>query len=158
MKEHLHVMVPDELLAALDAYAKEHGLNRSEAARLAVWRMLNAPGPYTAPILLNWQTEAYTRLLRSLFGKENLVLTADVRPLLEEAVAALNARSAQVLNLRLGLNGPRHTLTDVAAAMGTTRERVRQVEHTALRRVRRWCRRAGIWDLIGEQLLEEEIA
>ena len=153
----LNVHVPAHLLAALDSYAKEHGLNRSEATRLAAWRMLNAPGPYTAPVLLNWQTEAYTRLLRSLFGKKNLVLTANVRPLLEEAVAALDERSAKVLRLRFGLGGPRHTQTEVAAVMGwDSRERVRQVEHTALGRVRRWLRVPWIWDLIGEQLLEEE--
>jgi hypothetical protein len=139
----------------LDAFAAAHDLNRSEATRLAVWRMLNAPEAYVAPTLPNWQTESWTLLLRGLFGKENLILTADVRPLLKEAVAALDARSAKVLNLRFGLNGPRHTLAEVAIVLGVNRQRIHQVERTALGQVRRWCRVRGIWELVGPQLNEE---
>jgi len=150
-------MVPDDLLDALDAFAAEHGYNRSEAARLAVWRMLNAPELYVAPTLSNWRVEAWTALLHGLFGERHLVLTDEVKPLLRDAVAALNEREYQVLSLRFGLDGPRHTLAEVGAIQGVNRQRAYQVEAQALRRVRRWCRDHGIWEMLEEQLEKEEI-
>jgi len=153
---HLNVMMPDDLLDALDAFAAEHGYNRSEAARLAVWRMLNAPEPYIAPALPNWRVAAWTSLLRGVFGTKHLVLTDEIKPMLRDAVAALNERESQVLSMRFGLDGPRHTLKEVGAAQGVKRERARQIEVQALRRVRRWCRDHGIWDLLKEQLEKEK--
>ena len=158
MNLHLNIMVPDDLLDALDAFATERGCKRSEAARLAVWRMLNAPEPYIAPALPNWRVEAWTALLHGLFGERHLVLTDEIKPVLETAIIkALNEREAQVLRLRFGLDGPRHTLADVGAMQGVNRQRAYQVEAQALRRVRRWCRKWGIWEMLEEQLEKEEI-
>ena len=55
---------------------------------------------------------------------------------LEQALAELPERDAQVLRLRFGLGSdePR-TLTDIAKTLGVSRERVRQIEATALRRL-----------------------
>ena len=156
MGQYLSVRFPDELLKALDAFAKEHNYSRSGAMRLAVWQMLNAPEPYIAPALSNWQVEAWTALLRGLFGVEHLVLTLEIRPLLEEAVGALNERQRRVLELRFGLDGPRHTLAEVAAITGVTRGRIYQIEVEALRHVRGWCRVRGMWKLTGPQLDKEE--
>lgn len=158
MSRHLSVYFPDELIEALDAFAKEHGYNRSEAMRLAVSRLLTAPGPYVAPTLPNWQTEAWTLLLRGLFGVEHLVLTNDVEPLLRQAVTALDNRQRQVLRLRFGLSGPRHTMKETAAIVGwNSRQRVRQVEVEALRRMRSGLARSGIWKMLEAQLNEEEV-
>ena len=53
---------------------------------------------------------------------------------LGEALAKLNPRMRQVLELRFGLSGkPPNTLEEVGAALGVTRERVRQLESRALR-------------------------
>ncbi len=53
---------------------------------------------------------------------------------LEEALGRLNPRMRQVLELRFGLSGqPPRTLEEVGAALGVTRERVRQLESRALR-------------------------
>jgi hypothetical protein len=157
--KYLSVRMPAELLADIDAAANERDLNRSEFVRLVWSRVLSvAPYTYEPPTLPNWQTESWTLLLRGLFGDERLVLAADVKALLVEAIAALDKRQAQVLRLRFGLDGPRHTGAEVAAIMGwADRQRVHQVETEALRRVRGWCRVRGIWDLIGTQLLEEKI-
>ena len=156
MTQHLNVPMPDELLAALDALAAEHKLNRSQFTRMIIGRAVEGPELYLPPALPNWQAEAWTSLLRGLFGDERLVLTNAVKPLLAEAVANLNERDAKVLRLRFGLNGPRHTLKEVGDVFGVKRSRVHQVEQVALTRMRGWCRGRGIWDLIGEQLLEEE--
>ena len=156
MGQYLSVRFPDELLKALDAFAQEHGHNRSEAMRLAVWQLLSASESYIAPTLPHWQTEAWTLLLRGLFGVEHLVLTDDVETLLRQAVAALNERQRRVLGLRFGLEGPRYTLAEVGAVTGTTRERVRQVEAKALRQMRFGLVRSGIWKMLESQLNEEE--
>ena len=53
---------------------------------------------------------------------------------LEEALGRLNPRMRRVLELRFGLSGqPPRTLEEVGAALGVTRERVRQLESRALR-------------------------
>ena len=54
-----------------------------------------------------------------------------------EALADLPARERRVLILRFGLVGDHErTLSEVAAVIGVTRERVRQIEVSALRRLR----------------------
>jgi RNA polymerase primary sigma factor len=55
---------------------------------------------------------------------------------LEQALAELPERDAEVLRLRFGLDdGEPHTLTAIAKSMGVSRERVRQIEAIALRRL-----------------------
>jgi len=151
--------MPGDLLEALDAFAAGHGANRSEITRLAIWQLLNAPEEYIAPMLPNWQVEAWTSLLRGLFGDARLILTADIEALLRQAVAALgerDERSARVLRLRFGLDGPRHTGAEAGAIFGVNRQRAHQVERTALGQVRRWLRARGTWDLLRAQLGKEE--
>lgn len=56
---------------------------------------------------------------------------------LEEALAKLNEREAMVLKLRKGLvDGREHTLEEVGAHFGVTRERIRQIENKALRKLK----------------------
>ena len=158
MSQHLNIFIPDDLLKALINYATARGMNKSQIARLAIRRyvVLGYDEPYTPPALPNWQTEAWTLLLRSLFGDERLVLTDEIKVLLVETVAKLNEREAQILRLRFGLDGPRHTLEDVGAIFGTKRSRVHQVEALAMRQLRYWLRNSGIWELLGEQLEKGE--
>jgi RNA polymerase primary sigma factor len=55
----------------------------------------------------------------------------------DEALSTLTARQARILRMRFGLgNEHAHTLTEVAARFGLTRERIRQIERHALRRLR----------------------
>jgi RNA polymerase primary sigma factor len=56
---------------------------------------------------------------------------------LEEVLATLSAREARILRLRFGLeNGKTYTLEEVGEKFGLTRERIRQIEGKALRRLR----------------------
>jgi RNA polymerase primary sigma factor len=56
---------------------------------------------------------------------------------LESMLVTLTPREARVLRLRFGLNGDRgHTLEEIGNRLGVTRERVRQIERKALRKLR----------------------
>jgi RNA polymerase primary sigma factor len=60
-----------------------------------------------------------------------------LRATLEELLETLDPREARVLRLRFGLhNGYRYTLEEVGEKFGLTRERIRQIEKEALRRLR----------------------
>jgi RNA polymerase primary sigma factor len=75
---------------------------------------------------------------RAVFGD---LLRDDVEALL----ATLPPREARVLELRYGLTGgPPHTLKEVGAKFGVTRERVRQIEADALGRLRAQGRAAPL--------------
>ena len=55
----------------------------------------------------------------------------------EEVLATLSPREARILRLRFGLeNGRTYTLEEVGEKFGLTRERIRQIEGKALRRLR----------------------
>ena len=57
---------------------------------------------------------------------------------LEEALKPLDAREKEVLRLRYGLtNDQEHTLAEIARRLGLSRERVRQIEHRAVAKLRR---------------------
>ncbi len=56
---------------------------------------------------------------------------------IEEVMATLSPREARILRLRFGLvNGRSYTLEEVGQKFGLTRERIRQIEGKALRRLR----------------------
>ena len=56
---------------------------------------------------------------------------------IEEMLGTLTPREARILRLRFGLqNGRTYTLEEVGKKFGLTRERIRQIEGRALRRLR----------------------
>ncbi|NDJ85298.1 MAG: sigma-70 family RNA polymerase sigma factor [Chloroflexi bacterium] len=60
-----------------------------------------------------------------------------LREKLEEVLSTLSPREARILRLRFGLqNGRSYTLEEVGQKFGLTRERIRQIEGKALRRLR----------------------
>ncbi len=60
-----------------------------------------------------------------------------LREKLEEVLSTLTPREARILRLRFGLqNGRSYTLEEVGQKFGLTRERIRQIEGKALRRLR----------------------
>ena len=57
---------------------------------------------------------------------------------LEEIFKELPAREVRILKLRFGIpDGKQHTLQEVGNKIGVSRERVRQIENQALRRLQR---------------------
>lgn len=60
-----------------------------------------------------------------------------LRDKIEEVLTTLSPREARILRLRFGLhNGRSYTLEEVGQKFGLTRERIRQIEGKALRRLR----------------------
>ncbi len=67
-----------------------------------------------------------------------------------EMLATLTPREARILRLRFGLlNGRTHTLEEVGQKFGLTRERIRQIESKALRRLRHPTRSRQLRDYLG---------
>ena len=68
----------------------------------------------------------------------------------EEMLTTLSPREARILRLRFGLiNGRSYTLEEVGQKFGLTRERIRQIEGKALRRLRHPCRSRQLRDYLG---------
>ena len=65
------------------------------------------------------------------------VIHINLREKIEEALKKLTERETQILKMRFGLSGGReHTLEEVGQQFQVTRERVRQIESNALRKLR----------------------
>jgi len=60
--------------------------------------------------------------------------------LLYEALETLTPREIKILDMRFGLNGHMHTLDETGKICGVTRERIRQIEAKALRKMRNQIR------------------
>jgi len=72
-----------------------------------------------------------------------------LRENLMEVLAALSDREAKVLKMRFGLDGKRPmTLEEVGAEFGVTRERIRQIEAKALRKLKHPSRRKKLQDFL----------
>jgi len=74
-----------------------------------------------------------------------------LRDQLENVLATLTAREARILRLRFGLqDGRYYTLEEVGQKFGLTRERIRQIEHKALRRLRHPRRSRRLRGFLGD--------
>jgi RNA polymerase primary sigma factor len=68
---------------------------------------------------------------------------------IEQALETLTPREARILRLRFGLQGGRHhTLREVGDMYGLSKERIRQIQHHALRRLRHPRRLRQLRDLV----------
>jgi RNA polymerase primary sigma factor len=74
-----------------------------------------------------------------------------LRDKIEDVLATLSPREARILRLRFGLhNGRPYTLEEVGQKFGLTRERIRQIEGKALRRLRHPRRARQLRDYLGQ--------
>ena len=68
---------------------------------------------------------------------EQLMVQSEASARLAQAIAALPPRYQTVLQMRFGLNGYKeHSLDEIAKKFGVIRERIRQIENSALRRLK----------------------
>ncbi len=114
--------------------------SRAAASRVAQMRQASIrPASLDAPIgdddSNNFseivQDENATSPYENLEGKT-------VTGMLREMVKTLPAREATILNFRFGLDGgTEKTLEEVGQKFGVTRERVRQIQNIALRKMRK---------------------
>ena len=72
-----------------------------------------------------------------------------LREQLEEVLSTLTPREEQVLRMRFGLiDGKPHTLEEVGKEFNVTRERIRQIESKALRKLRHPSRSKKLRDFL----------
>jgi RNA polymerase primary sigma factor len=70
-------------------------------------------------------------------GPADVSTASSIRRALSRALNSLSTREAQILRLRFGIGERKdHTLEEVGARFGVTRERIRQIEAEALRKLR----------------------
>ena len=67
---------------------------------------------------------------------EEAVLDAQTQKVVREQVNRLTSREATVIRLRFGIDCEEHTLEEIGKEFGVTRERIRQIEARALRKLR----------------------
>ena len=74
-----------------------------------------------------------------------------LREQVHNALDQLSRREREVLEMRFGTrDGQAHTLDEVGHAFGVTRERIRQIEAKALRKLRHPIRSRKLRDYLGE--------
>jgi RNA polymerase primary sigma factor len=75
---------------------------------------------------------------RSILNPADSVVVANLREITNEVLATLTPREEKVIKMRFGLgqNGSEHTLEEVGQHFAVTRERIRQIEAKALRKLR----------------------
>jgi RNA polymerase primary sigma factor len=72
-----------------------------------------------------------------------------LRERVEQVLSTLSPREARIIRLRFGLDNDRpYTLEEVGQKFGLTRERIRQIEGKALRRLRHPCRSRLLKDYV----------
>lgn len=84
---------------------------------------------------------------RSALSPEEQAMEASMRIALDKQLASLTERERDILELRFGVNKERsYTLEEVGGMYNLTRERIRQIEGKALRKLRRPNRRQFLED------------
>ncbi|HYP01563.1 MAG TPA: RNA polymerase sigma factor RpoD [Pyrinomonadaceae bacterium] len=75
---------------------------------------------------------------RSILNPADAVVAANLRAITDEVLATLTPREEKVIKMRFGLGttGSEHTLEEVGQHFAVTRERIRQIEAKALRKLR----------------------
>ena len=72
---------------------------------------------------------------------EEVLNTKDVATLIEETLNTLSRREAKVLRMRFGIGCEEHTLEEAGACLDVSKERVRQIESKAMRKLKHFDRR-----------------
>jgi len=82
---------------------------------------------------------------KNAFDPVDILTTQRLNESLAECLQQLNEKQREILSRRFGLNGhERQTLEEVGKAVGFTRERVRQIQMSALKALREIMRKKGL--------------
>lgn len=80
---------------------------------------------------------------------EELLISNAKKELLDQVLGTLKEREVQVIKFRYGLeDGTEHTLAEIGKVLGISRERVRQIESEALRKLRHPTRKQNLAELL----------
>jgi len=88
-------------------------------------------------------TPRYKQLLVDIFSENKVPADSNqAETIIKKLLAILTDREQQIINLRYGLtDGPPKTLQQIGDLFGVSRERIRQIERKALRRLKHPSRR-----------------
>jgi RNA polymerase primary sigma factor len=140
-QEHGQEALPEQLAA-------EVGLPKERVVELL--NMAEQPISLDAPVADDEQYHLADMLEdMSMAGPADQVSQQLLRDYIEKAMAVLNARERRIIEMRYGLqDGHYHTLDEVSAEFKLTRERIRQIEVKALRKLRYPERYCGLHDYV----------
>ncbi|MBN1550184.1 sigma-70 family RNA polymerase sigma factor [bacterium] len=130
LQEHRRYPTFDELAQALDRPIEE--IIRISQISLGPYSLQTIIGDDEESYLLDFLEDTSTE---SPFEKTEI---NELRELVRAALTPLSERERVVLRLRFGIgSGIEHTLEEIGRFLGLTRERIRQIEASALEKLRR---------------------
>ena len=109
--------------------------------------------PTSLDVTINEEDDSYLKdfIPSTAPGPETINFNNSLRESLIEALSFLTPRERKVLEYRYGINGGKSmTLEEVGAIFGVTRERIRQVESKALRKLKHPSRAKYLKDYIND--------
>ena len=122
--------LPDELWSEEQRYLLVTNAAEIELSAASVHELLSSPSSCADPL--------------GLLEKKQAAQAVDA------LLDTLTPREAEVLRLRCGIDGESMNLEEMANAMGCSRERIRQIEVKALRKLRAPARQLAVMDLVVE--------
>jgi len=140
-QEHGLEVLPEQL-------ASEVGLPKERVVELL--NMAEQPISLDAPVADDEQYHLADMLEdMSMMGPADQVSQQLLRDYIEKAMAVLTPRERRIIEMRYGLQDDHyHTLDEVSAEFKLTRERIRQIEVKALRKLRYPERYCGLQDYV----------
>jgi RNA polymerase nonessential primary-like sigma factor len=164
MNQTRTIRLPIHVIKELNLYLRAarklaHELDRDATAEEIALEMDKSPEDVKRLLGLNERVTSVDspisrdgeRLLLDAIPDENntdpsrLLQDADMQTIIEKWLGRLNDKQRQVVEQRFGLNGQeKGTLEDVGNAIGVTRERVRQIQMDALKRLRQILESEGL--------------
>src|SRR6266568_1304355 len=149
MKRIARRMYQEQGLEALpDQLASEVGLPKERVVELL--NMAEQPISLDAPVADDEQYHLADMLEDvSMMGPADQVSQQLLRDYIEKAMVVLTPRERRIIEMRYGLQDDHyHTLDEVSAEFKLTRERIRQIEVKALRKMRYPERYCGLQDYV----------
>lgn len=73
---------------------------------------------------------------KTVASPSEAVISKDLQEKAAQALRAFSPREEQIIRMRFGFDGDEHTLEEVGATLGLTRERIRQIEKQVIRNLR----------------------
>jgi len=164
MNQTRTIRLPIHVIKELNLYLRAarklaHSLDRDATAEEIAVEMDKSPEDVKRLLGLNERVTSVDtpisrdgeRLLLDAIPDENntdpsrLLQDADMQTIIEKWLGRLNEKQRQVVEQRFGLNGQeKGTLEDVGNSIGVTRERVRQIQMDALKRLRQILEAEGL--------------
>ena len=164
MNQTRTIRLPIHVIKELNLYLRAarklaHALDRDATAEEIAAEMQTTPEEVKRLLGLNERVTSVDtpisrdgeRMLVDAIPDENntdpsrLLQDADMQTIIEKWLLRLNDKQRQVVEQRFGLNGQeKGTLEDVGNAIGVTRERVRQIQMDALKRLRQILEAEGL--------------